>query len=291
MSWRSRVSHSRPGLKVGLDESLPDRNPEEKEMEQKLAHYEMKGQTAVVTIDHPPMNALDLATKEAIGEVFRELDERRQEIRAVVLHGAGEKAFAAGADIKTFLELNRDSAKRRLSRSHQIYAMVENFEWPVIAAIHGFCLGAGLELALCCDIRCAEQTAKLGFPEVNLSVFPGNGGIWRSLHHIPLGKLKELVFTGEAIDATEAFRLGLIERVVPPGQVMEAALELAAKIVEKGLLGVAAGKKVINGARDLSLQKGLELESDLWANLTTTEDMKEGARAFIEKRKPQYRCR
>lgn len=260
-------------------------------MERKLAYYEMKGQTAIVTIDHPPMNALDVATKEAVGEAFRELDDRRQEIRAVVLHGAGEKAFAAGADIKTFLELNPDTAKRRLLRSHQIYAVVENFERPVIAAIHGFCLGAGLELALCCDIRCMEETAKLGFPEVNLSVFPGNGGIWRSLHHIPLGKLKEIVFTGEAIGATEAFRLGLVERVVPPGQGMEAALELAAKIIEKGPLGVAAGKRVINGARDLSLQQGLELESDLWANLTTTEDMKEGARAFIEKRKPQYRCR
>ena len=260
-------------------------------MEEKLAYYEIQGQTAIVTINHPPMNALDLATKEAIFEAFRELDGRRQEIRAVILRGAGEKAFAAGADIKTFLELKPDTAKRRLSRSHQIYGMVENFEWPVIAAIHGFCLGAGLELALCCDIRCAEETAKLGFPEVNLSIFPGNGGIWRSLHHIPLGKLKELVFTGEAIGATEAFRLGLIERVVPPGQVMEAALELAGKIIEKGPLGVAAGKKVINRARDLSLQQGLELESDLWANLTTTEDMKEGARAFIEKRRPQYRCR
>jgi enoyl-CoA hydratase/carnithine racemase len=260
-------------------------------MEQKLAYYEMKDQTAIVTIDHPPMNALDVDTKEAIGETFRELDGRGQEIRAVILRGAGEKAFAAGADIKTFLELNPDSAKRRLSRSHQIYAMIEDFKWPVIAAIHGFCLGAGLELALCCDIRCAEETARLGFPEVNLSVFPGNGGIWRSLHHIPLGKLKELVFTGEAMGATEAFRLGLIERIVPPGQVMGAALELAAKIVEKGPLGVAAGKKVINRARDLSLQQGLELESGLWANLTTTEDMKEGARAFIEKRKPQYRCR
>jgi enoyl-CoA hydratase/carnithine racemase len=260
-------------------------------MEQKLAHYEVKGQTAIVTINHPPMNALDVATKEAIGEVFRELDGRRQEIRAVVLHGAGEKAFAAGADIKAFLELNPATAKRRLSRSHEIFAMVENFEWPVIAAIHGFCLGGGLELALCCDIRCAEETAKLGFPEVNLSVFPGNGGIWRSLRHLPLGKLKELVFTGEAIGATEAFRLGLIERVVPPGQVMKVALELAAKIIEKGPLGVAAGKRVINGARDLSLEQGLKLESGLWADLTATEDMKEGARAFIEKRKPQYRGR
>ena len=260
-------------------------------MQQKLAYYEIKGQAAIVTIDHPPMNALDLTTKEAIGEVFKELDDRRQEIRVVILHGAGEKGFAAGADINTFLELNPDTAKRRISRSHQIYAMVENFEWPVIAAIHGFCLGGGLELALCCDIRYAEETAKLGFPEVNLSVFPGNGGIWRSLYHLSLGKLKELVFTGEMISATEACRLGLIERVVLPGQVIEAAMELAAKIIGKGPLGIAAGKKVINRARDLSLHQGLELESDLWANLTTTEDMKEGARAFIEKRKPQYRFR
>jgi enoyl-CoA hydratase/carnithine racemase len=260
-------------------------------MEQKLAHYEISDQIAMVTIDHPPMNALDVATKEAIGEVFNELDGRRQEIRAVILHGAGEKAFAAGADIKAFLELTPDTAKRRLFRSHQIYAMVENFEWPVIAAIHGFCLGGGLELALCCDFRYAEETAKLGFPEVNLSVFPGNGGIWRSLFHIPLGKLKELVFIGETISAAEALRLGLLEKVVPPGQVMEAAMELAAKIIEKGPLGVATVKKVVNRARDLSLNQGLELESDLWANLTATEDMKEGARAFIEKRKPQYRCR
>src|SRR4030042_1637690 len=260
-------------------------------MDQKLAYYEIKGQTAIVTIDHPPMNALDIATKEAIAEVFRERDARRQEVRAVILHGAGEKAFAAGADIKAFLELTPDIAKSRLSRSHQIYGMVENFEWPVIAAIHGFCLGGGLELALCCDIRYAEETAKFGFPEVNLSVFPGNGGIWRSLYYLSFGKLKELVFTGEMIGATEAFRLGLIEKVVPPGQVMAAALELATKIIEKGPLRVAAGKKVINRARNLSLHQGLELESDLWANLTSTEDMKEGAQAFIEKRKPQYRGR
>ena len=260
-------------------------------MNDRLAYYEMKGQIALVTIDHPPMNALDVATKEAIGQVFGELDRRRHEIRAVILHGAGDKAFAAGADIKAFLELKPDTAKQRLSRSHEIYSLVENFEWPVIAAIHGFCLGGGLELALCCDIRYAEQTAKLGFPEVNLSVFPGNGGIWRSMYHLPLGTLKELVYTGEMIDATEAFRLGLVEKVVPPGEVMAAAMERATKIMEKGPLAVAAAKKVINQGRDLDLQRGLELESELWAGLTATEDMKEGARAFIEKRKPTYRGR
>ena len=260
-------------------------------MEQELAYYEIKDQIATVTIDHPPMNALDAATKEAIGDIFKELDDRRHEIRAVILHGAGEKAFAAGADIKTFLELKPDTAKRRISRTHQIYSMVENFESPVIAAIRGFCLGGGLELALCCDIRYAEENSKLGFPEVNLSVFPGNGGIWRSLYHMPVGKLKELVYSGEMIDAMEAFRLGLVEKVVPPGQVMVAAMERAAKIMEKGPLAVVAAKKVINRGRDLPLQHGLELESELWANLTATEDMKEGARAFIEKRKPEYRNR
>jgi len=259
-------------------------------MDQKLAYYEIKDRIAMVTIDHPPMNALDVATKEAIGEVFKELDGRRDEIRVAILCGAGEKAFAAGADIKTFLELKPDTAKRRISRSHQIYSIVENFEWPVIAAIHGFCLGGGLELALCCDIRYAEENAKLGFPEVNLAIFPGNGGIWRSLYHLSLGKLKELVFSGEMISATEACGLGLVEKVVPPGQGVEASLELAARIMEKGPLGIAAAKKVINRARDLSLTQGLELESDLWANLAATEDMKEGARAFIEKRKPHYRC-
>lgn len=260
-------------------------------MDQKLAYYEIRGQVAIVTIDHPPMNALDAATKEAIAGVFTELDDRSQEIRAVILRGAGEKAFAAGADIKTFLELTPDLARRRLSRSHQIYSMVENFQWPVIGAIHGFCLGGGLELALCCDIRYAEETARFGFPEVNLSIFPGNGGIARSLFHLPLGKLKELVFTGEMISAEEALHLGIIEKVVPPGKSLEAALGLAEKIMGKGPLGMAAGKRVINRARDLSIPQGLELETELWANLTATEDMKEGARAFIEKRKPQYRCK
>jgi enoyl-CoA hydratase/carnithine racemase len=260
-------------------------------MENRLAFYEIRKKIALVTINHPPMNALDVETKEAIGSVFKELDDRRQEIRAVILCGAGEKAFAAGADIRAFLELSPDIARRRIFRSHQIYSMVENFEWPVIAAIHGFCLGGGLELALCCDIRYAEETAKLGFPEVNLSIFPGNGGIWRSLFYLPLGKLKELVFSGEIINAQEALRLGLIEKVVPNGQAIEEAIKFADKMIEKGPLGIKAAKKVINRARELILWQALELENDLWSNLTATEDMKEGAKAFLEKRKPQYHCR
>lgn len=260
-------------------------------MEKGLAYYEIKDWIALVTIDHPPMNALDVGTKEALASVFKELDDRSEEIRVVIIHGAAEKAFAAGADIKTFLELNPEISHRRINRSHQIYSMVENFRWPVIAAIHGFCLGGGLELALCCDIRYAEENSKLGFPEVNLSIFPGNGGIWRALFHLPLGRLKELIFSGEIIDATEALNLGLIEKVVPNGKVVEEATKFAYKIIEKGPLGIKAAKKIINRARDLSLSQELELENDLWSNLTATEDMKEGARAFLEKRKPKYQCR
>ncbi len=260
-------------------------------MDRGLAFYDIENQTAVVTIDHPPMNALDVPTKEALATVFRELDDRRGEIRAVVIRGAGEKAFAAGADIKTFLELKPDTAKRRLKRSHEIYGMIENFEWPVIAAIHGVCLGAGLELALCCDIRYAEETARLGFPEVKLSIFPGNGGTRRALYHVSLGRLKELIYSGDMIDAPEAFRLGLVEKITPERSVMDAALAMAEKIARRGPLGVTAAKKVLNRTKDMPLTSGLALESDYWANLTASEDMKEGARAFMEKRKPVYRRR
>jgi enoyl-CoA hydratase len=256
-----------------------------------VVHYEIQELTAIVTIDHPPMNALDSSTKEALADVFEELDKLRDDIRAVVLTGAGEKAFAAGADIKAFLKLNPPTAKRRLTRSHAIFALIENFHWPVIAALHGYCLGGGLELALCCDIRYASENTKLGFPEVNLSIFPGNGGSYRGRFFLPLGRLKELVFTGEMISAEEALSYGLVEKVVPDGQVLDAALGLARRISGRGPLGVAAAKKVINRCRNLPINEGLELESDFWARLTDTEDMKEGAKAFIEKRKPTYRCR
>ncbi len=255
------------------------------------AHYEMDGQTAIVTIDNPPLNALDLATKECIRDIFIELDDRRDEVRAVILRGAGRKAFAAGADIKAFLELDPEKARRRLAHSHSIYSVVENFERPVIAAIHGHCLGGGLELALCCDIRYASDKSKLGFPEVNLSIFPGNGGTQRGALQMTLGQFKELVYTGAILDAHQALDYGLVERVVPADELMEQALGLAFRIGKKGPLGVAAAKKVLNRTRHMALDDGLKLETDMWAGLTSTEDMKEGARAFIEKRKPEYRGR
>lgn len=256
-----------------------------------LVLYSIEDKIAFVTLNHPPVNALDVETKEALEGVFEELDKQRNEIRVVVMRGAGEQAFAAGADIRVFLDDEPERAKRRLTKTYRIFSMVENFSWPTIAAIHGYCLGAGLELALCCDIRYADENAQFGFPETKLSVFPGNGGTKRGLYYTPLGRLKELVFTGDMISAREAYEIGLIEKVVPAGRLMDEVKSLAEKIKKRGPLGVAAAKKVINRNRDLTLEQGLELESDVWAALAATEDMKEGARAFLDKRKPAYKAR
>ncbi len=254
-------------------------------------YYSIEEKIAIVTIDHPPMNALDVFTRKELEQVFDELDEQREDIRAVILRGAGDKAFVAGADIKVFLDDTPEKAKRRLSMTYRIFSKVENFQWPVIAAIKGYCLGAGLELALSCDIRYAEEESKFGFPEVNLSIFPGNSGTKRALYYLGIGKLKELVFTGEMIDAQDALKIGLVEKVVPQGQVLDKCKALAYKIAQKGPLGIIAAKKVLNRNRDLTLEQGLELESDIWSSLAGSEDVKEGARAFLEKRKPVYKGR
>lgn len=260
-------------------------------MAEPLVYCEIENRIAKVFINHPPLNALDMPTRLALEEVFQELEQRQDEIAAVVLAGAGDKAFAAGADIKAFLELTPATAKERTMRTHEIYGRIENFVRPVIAAVHGFCLGGGLELALACDIRYADPGATFGFPEVNLAVFPGNGGTARALHFLTVGRFKELVFSGKRIDAQQAVQYGLIEEVTPQGKALERALELAAQIAKKGPLGVAAAKQVINRTRDLPLAQGLDLESDAWSRLTDTEDIKEGARAFMDKRKPAYKGR
>lgn len=255
------------------------------------AHCTLEGRVAVVTLDNPPLNALDTETREALAAVFADLAGCGDDLRAVVLRGGGEKAFAAGADIKAFLELDRASALRRVARAHEINASIENFPRPVVAAIHGYCLGGGLELALCCDFRYASEDARFGFPEVGLSLFPGNGGTQRARRHLGLGRVKELMFTGDLVGAREALDCGLVERVVPEGQVVETALAAANRIASRGPLGVAAVKAVLNRTQDAPLAEGLAVEAEAWSRLADTEDMKEGARAFLEKRKPEYRGR
>ncbi len=144
-------------------------------MDKDLAYFDIKDQVAFIMINHPPMNALDISTRETITSIFQELEKYKKELRVVIMQRGGGKAFVAGADIKIFLDFHPDRAKKHLSRSHQIFSLVENFERPVIAAFQGFCLGGGFELTLSYHNRYADEMARLGFPEVNLSVFPGNG--------------------------------------------------------------------------------------------------------------------
>jgi enoyl-CoA hydratase/carnithine racemase len=254
-----------------------------------LVYYEMDGTTAVVTLNHPPVNALDIATKEALWSIFKELEKKAKELRAVVIIGSGAKAFAAGADIKVFLDDNPEKAFVRLKRSHEIYNLIEGYRWPVIAAIQGYCLGAGLELALSCDVRYADETAKFGFPETSLSIFPGNGGTKRTLYVLGLGKVKELMYSGDIIDSEEALRLGLVEKITEKGRVYDSALDLASKIAKKGPLGIIEAKKTLNQTRDLALLEALQIETQNWSRLAGTDDAIEGAKAFIKKRTPKYK--
>ncbi len=242
---------------------------------------------ATVTIDNPPMNPLTTAVRDQLCAAFDDLESRLEQVRAVILTGRG-KAFVAGADIKSFPELTEEIARVRLKRSRAFYLKIERFERPVICAINGFCLGGGLELAMCCDIRIASTTARLGQPEVNVGVIPGGGGTQRLPRLAGIGLAKELIYTGEWIDAKRAAEIGLVNRTVEPEVLMDEALKLASMIAEKPPLGIRAAKEAIDRGRNLPLEEGLRVEAHLWSGLCGTEDQKEGARAFIEKRKPRF---
>ncbi|MBW2058657.1 MAG: enoyl-CoA hydratase/isomerase family protein [Deltaproteobacteria bacterium] len=260
-------------------------------MSRKYVSCTIEDRIAVVTIDNPPMNALSDAAREELDEVFEELDENIENAMAVILTGAGEKAFVAGADIKVFPTLNPEIARRRLKRGKALLLKIENFDRPVICAINGFCLGLGLELAMCCDIRIAAEHAKLGQPEINVGVIPGAGGTQRLARLVGEGIAKELIYTGRFIDAQEAQRIGLVNKVVPGNELRREAMEMAEGIAGKPPLAVRAAKEAIHQGLSMALDQGLEIEIDRWSYLCGTEDQKEGAAAFIEKRKPVFKGR
>jgi enoyl-CoA hydratase len=259
-------------------------------MADKLATYSVEKDIAIITIDNPPMNPLTAELREQLVAAFDELDSKEDEIRVVILTGRG-KAFMAGADIKSFPELTQEKARGRLKEGRQLYLKVEHFERPVICAINGYCLGAGLELAMCCDIRVASSQAQLGQPEINVGVIPGGGGTQRLPRLIGAGRAKELIYTGKFIGAEEAARIGLVNKVTEPDMLMDEAMEMAALIAGKPPLGIRAAKEAITGGLNMTLLEGLELEAYHWSYLCGTEDQKEGARAFIEKRKPVFKGR
>jgi enoyl-CoA hydratase len=209
-------------------------------------------------------------------------------VRCAIVTGGGEKAFVAGADIKAMAELNADAAAVFAAAGHQLANAIEALRIPVIAAVNGFALGAGCELALACDFIYASATAKFGMPEVGLGVIPGFGGTQRLVRRVGVARARELIFSGAIIDAHEAVRIGLANKVFELGELMPGVRALAAEIAAKAPLAVAAAKRTIHAGDEGSLVDGLSVEMRAFADLFSTRDQKEGMRAFIEKRPPTW---
>ncbi|AAB90798.1 enoyl-CoA hydratase/isomerase family protein [Archaeoglobus fulgidus] len=249
---------------------------------------ELDGEIAVATLNRPEkLNALDTKTRMELAEVIEGIEEVA---RVLIITGSG-KAFAAGADINELLQRDAIKAFEATKLGTDLFSRIEELEIPVIAAVNGYTLGGGCELAMACDIRIASEKAKFGQPEINLAIIPGAGGTQRLPRLVGLGMAKKLVLTGEIIDAQTALRIGLVEEVVEHERLMERAKEVAAKIIEKSPLAVKVAKKALNASINMPLKEGLRYEASLFALLFSSEDAKEGMRAFLEKRKPEFRGR
>jgi enoyl-CoA hydratase len=250
---------------------------------------EHDGHVAVVTIDNPPMNALSAALLEELEAEIDRLDAD-DAIRAVVLRGGGERAFVAGADIKEFPALRESAAQEGGSARgiQRLGARMDAAGTPFVAAIKGYCLGGGLELAMCCDIRICADDAQLGQPEIKLGLIPGGGGTQRLPRLVGLGRALLLNLTGDFVDAATAERWGLVEKVVPAGDVLTAALEVARAIADRSPHAVAVLRELARTTRDLPLEEGLRREAEGFRRCLASEDGLEGVTAFIEKREPTF---
>jgi enoyl-CoA hydratase len=252
---------------------------------------ERDGGVATVTVSRPDaLNALDLEHAGALRETLEGL-AGEEDVRVVVLTGAGEKAFIAGADIKYMQALGVLEARRWGELGHACGRLLETMPKPTIAAINGYALGGGLELALACDLRLASATAKLGQPEINLGILPGWGGSVRLARTTTLGFAKALIFTGRPVDAAEALEHGLVNAVYEPAELMEKTHELAVGLAAKSPLALAYAKEAVNQALQGDHRGNLELEARLFAMMFSSADQKEGMAAFVEKREPRFRGR
>jgi enoyl-CoA hydratase len=245
---------------------------------------------AVVTFNRPAvLNALRTHLLKEFSLALAELG-KNDGVRAIVVTGAGEKAFAAGADIGELNALASAGSGAEQARNGQaLTRQIERLSKPVIMAVNGFALGGGCEIAMAGDILIASENAKFGQPEVNLGLIPGYGGTARTTRRVGKGMAMYLCLTGEIIDAREALRIGLVQRVVPASELMNEARRIATTIASKAPLAIAACKRTINNGAHLSIDDALELEALEFGTLVDTEDIKEGTRAFLEKRKPVWK--
>jgi len=258
-------------------------------MEYKNIKFEKEGVVATVTIDRPKaLNALNDETIAELDHCFVSI-AGDSSILCVILTGGGDKSFIAGADINELAVCDVITGRVKADRGQSLLFKIENLPQPVIAVVNGFALGGGCEIAMACDIRLASEKAKIGQPEVNLGIIPGFGGTQRLARLVGRGKAKQMTFTGDFVGAAEAYRIGLVDEVYPPDELMAKAKEMANKIASKGPLAVKAAKESINLGLDVDLKSGCEHEAALFAGLFASEDKTEGTNAFLEKRKAEFK--
>ncbi|MDL1893117.1 enoyl-CoA hydratase [Sphingobacteriales bacterium CHB3] len=246
---------------------------------------------ATVTINRPDkLNALNAQAKSELREVFTQI-KTDSNVNVVILTGAGEKAFVAGTDIKELTLLNSETGKEFSAKGQEVFDLIENLGKPMIAAVNGYALGGGCELALACHVRIASENAKFGQPEVNLGIIPGYGGTQRLARLIGRGRAMELILTGNQIDAQEALRVGLVNKVVPQADLMGAAIAMAEQIASKGQIAIRMALKAVNMTQETTLSDGQQLEASLFGVCCDSEDFKEGTAAFLEKRKPAFKSK
>jgi enoyl-CoA hydratase len=244
---------------------------------------------AVLTINRP--KSLNALNRQTLGELGEALAELRSEVsvRCIIITGAGDRAFIAGADINELAVLTPSNARELALAGQQLFSAIETLGKPVVAAINGFALGGGCELAMACTLRIAADTARLGQPEINLGIIPGYAGTQRLARLVRKGKALELILTGMQIPAEEALRIGLVNRVVPAAELMTQTRALARELAAKPAVAVRYCIDAINEGLEMSFAEGCQHEAALFGLVTATDDMREGTKAFLEKRKPEFR--
>ncbi len=261
-------------------------------MEFKTLLLNFENGIATITINREKvMNSINIDVLRELMQAFTEIIKNRQEVGGVILTGSGDKAFVAGADISAMKNMSALGAEGFCRLGHRCMRLIENFDMPVIAAVNGFALGGGLELALSCDFIYASKAAKFGLPEVNLGLFPGFGGTQRLARVVGKNRAKELIFSADMLSAEQAFALGIANKIFEPEDLIPAAQKTLAKIMSKGPVAVRLAKKVINEGTDLPISSGLTLEETQFPLIFATEDRVEGVTAFLEKRQAEFKGR